>query len=377
MADKENCLRITRGMKRKAAAAGLESAPQPPARKTRVALSEISNSSSILGEREVEVEGKSKKKKKSRKGVKKALVLVQEEGDRVSGSKEGARDEGGAKGDDPRMCAAYVSDIYDYLKDMEIHPGKQALPDYLEKIQKDLSANMRGILVDWLVEVSEEYKLLPDTLHLAVSYVDRYLSLHAVSRNQLQLLGVASMLIAAKYEEISPPNVDDFCYITDNTYTKQQVVKMEADVLKSLDFEMSRPTIKTFQRIFTRVIQVKLKAPNLQFEFLGYYLAELSLLDYGCVKFLPSLVAASVIFLARFTIWPMAHPWCLELQEKTGYRPSELKTCVHIVQDLQLCRSGASLVAIREKYNQHKFKCVASLSSLPEIPDSYFEDLES
>ena len=49
--------------------------------------------------------------------------------------------------------------------------------------------------------------------------------------------------------------------------------------------------------------------PNLQLEFLTYYLAELSLLDYGCVKFLPSMVAAAVVFLAKFTINPQMHPW--------------------------------------------------------------------
>lgn len=52
-----------------------------------------------------------------------------------------------------------------------------------------------------------------------------------------------------KYEEINPPHVDDFCYITDNTYTKEEVVKMEADVLKSLKFEMGNPTVKTFLRL--------------------------------------------------------------------------------------------------------------------------------
>lgn len=48
---------------------------------------------------------------------------------------------------------------------------------------------------------------------------------------------------------------------------------------------------------------------NLQLEYLGYYLAELSLLDYCCVKFLPSLVAASVVFLAKFIVRPKMHPW--------------------------------------------------------------------
>lgn len=49
--------------------------------------------------------------------------------------------------------------------------------------------------------------------------------------------------------------------------------------------------------------------PNLKLEFLSNYLAELSLLDYGCVRHLPSAVAASAVFLARFTINPDRHPW--------------------------------------------------------------------
>jgi len=69
--------------------------------------------------------------------------------------------------------------------------------DYLEKVQKLITPTMRAILVDWLVEVAEEYKLLPDTLHLSVSYVDRFLSVNPVTKSRLQLLGVSSMLIAS------------------------------------------------------------------------------------------------------------------------------------------------------------------------------------
>lgn len=129
------------------------------------------------------------------------------------------------------------------------------MPNYMEKIQTDITANMRGILVDWLVEVTEEYKLIPDTLYLAVSYIDRFLSMNCIVRKRLQLLGVVSMLIAAKYEEIRLPNVDDFCCITDYTYKKSDVVKMEADVLKSLNFVMGSPTLKTFLRKFISNVQ--------------------------------------------------------------------------------------------------------------------------
>jgi cyclin A len=56
---------------------------------------------------------------------------------------------------------------------------------------------MRSILVDWMVEVAEEYKLERETLCLAVSFVDRFLSVMAVARNKLQLVGTAAMFIAA------------------------------------------------------------------------------------------------------------------------------------------------------------------------------------
>jgi cyclin A len=77
-----------------------------------------------------------------------------------------------------------------------VDPKRRPLPDYIEKVQKDVSPNMRGILVDWLVEVAEEYKLVSETLYLTVSYVDRFLSFNVLSRQRLQLLGVSSMLLA-------------------------------------------------------------------------------------------------------------------------------------------------------------------------------------
>ena len=81
-------------------------------------------------------------------------------------------------------------------------------------VQVDLTAQMRAILVDWLVEVAEEYRLLPETLYLAVALVDRSLSSRVESRGRLQLLGCAAMLVAAKYEEIYAPAVNEFVYIS-------------------------------------------------------------------------------------------------------------------------------------------------------------------
>jgi len=81
--------------------------------------------------------------------------------------------------------------------------------------QNDINEKMRSILVDWLVEVHVKFKLLPETLFLTVNLIDRYLEAKKVLRQKLQLVGVTSMLIASKYEEIYAPEVKDFVYITD------------------------------------------------------------------------------------------------------------------------------------------------------------------
>eukprot|EP00268_Persea_americana_P001769 TRINITY_DN10536_c0_g1_i4.p1 TRINITY_DN10536_c0_g1~~TRINITY_DN10536_c0_g1_i4.p1 ORF type:complete len:353 (-),score=64.49 TRINITY_DN10536_c0_g1_i4:423-1481(-) len=278
--------------------------------------------------------------------------------------------------DDPQMCAHYASDIFTYLRSMEMEAKRRPMPKYIEDVQKDITTNMRAVLVDWLVEVAEEYKLVPDTLYLTVSHIDRYLSHCNIKRHRLQLLGVSCMLIASKYEEISPPHVEDFCYITDNTYTREEVMDMEADVLKFLKFEIGNPTIRTFLRRFVHAAQGGTKGENLQLEFLCNYLAELSLLDYGCVQFLPSEVAASVVFLSRFTISPKMHPWSISLQHHTGYAPAQLEKCIHAIHELQTSKRAGNVMAIREKYKVNKFKAVAALSPPSEIPASYFEDVK-
>ena len=102
-------------------------------------------------------------------------------------------------------------------------------PGYMKK-QSDINHSMRSILVDWLVEVAEEYKLLPQTLYLTINYIDRFLSVMSVLRGKLQLVGTACMLVASKFEEIYPPEVTEFVYITDDTYSAKQVDKINSQL---------------------------------------------------------------------------------------------------------------------------------------------------
>ncbi|KAG9146500.1 hypothetical protein Leryth_011784 [Lithospermum erythrorhizon] len=266
-----------------------------------------------------------------------------------------------SKHKDPLMCSLYAPDIYHHLKAMEI--GRRPSADYMEKMQKDITQGMRGILIDWLVEVVEEYRLDPDTLYLTVNLIDRFLSCNYVEKQKLQLLGVTCMLIASKYEEICAPRVEEFCFITDNTYSKEEVVKMESHVLKILGFHLSIPTTKKFLRRYIQAAQVSYKVPSIELEFLANYLAELSLLEFSFLKFLPSLIAASAVFLARWTLDQSDNPWNHTLEHYTSYKSSELKMAVLALKHLQLNTNVCTLCAIREKYKQPKFKSVANLSA--------------
>ncbi|XP_048227403.1 cyclin-A1-1 isoform X2 [Ricinus communis] len=274
--------------------------------------------------------------------------------------------------EDPQLCATMACDIYKHLRASETK--KRPSTDFMERIQKDINSSMRAILIDWLVEVAEEYRLVPDTLYLTVNYIDRYLSGNVMNRQKLQLLGVACMMIASKYEEICAPQVEEFCYITDNTYFKDEVLEMESAVLNYLKFEMTAPTAKCFLRRFVRAAQGVNEVPSMQLECLANYITELSLLEYTMLGYVPSLIAASAIFLAKYILLPSRRPWNSTLKHYTLYQPSDLSDCV---KDLhRLCCNGhnSTLPAIREKYSQHKYKFVAKKYCPPSIPQEFFHD---
>ncbi|EOA40295.1 hypothetical protein CARUB_v10009020mg [Capsella rubella] len=273
---------------------------------------------------------------------------------------------------DPQLCATFACDIYKHLRASEAK--KRPAVDFMEKVQKDVNSSMRGILVDWLVEVSEEYRLVPETLYLTVNYIDRYLSGNVISRQKLQLLGVACMMIAAKYEEICAPQVEEFCYITDNTYLKDEVLDMESEVLNYLKFEMTAPTTKCFLRRFVRAAHGIHEAPLMQLECMANYIAELSLLEYTMLSHSPSLVAASAIFLAKYILDPTRRPWNPTLQHYTQYKASELRGCVKDLQRLCSTSHGSTLPAVREKYSQHKYKFVAKKFCPSIIPQEFFNN---
>ncbi|XP_076227714.1 cyclin A isoform X2 [Nomia melanderi] len=246
----------------------------------------------------------------------------------------------------------YRADIYNYLRVAETQHRPK--PGYMKK-QPDITYSMRSILVDWLVEVAEEYRLQTETLYLAVSYIDRFLSYMSVVRTKLQLVGTAAMFIAAKYEEIYPPDITEFVYITDDTYTKKQVLRMEHLILRVLSFDLTVPTPLTFlmEYCISSNLSEKIK-------FLAMYLCELSMLEGDpYLQFLPSHLAASALALARHTL--QEEMWPHEIELTTGYSLKNLKECI-IFLNRTFCNAlNIQQQAIQDKYKSNKYGHVALL----------------
>lgn len=229
---------------------------------------------------------------------------------------------------------------------------------------------MRGILVDWLVEVAQEYRLTSDTLHLTVNMLDRFLSLEPVAREELQLAGIACMWAASKFEEIYAPTARNFCYITDNTYDQQQLVDMEAKVLAVLQFRLASPTAKTFQR---RYLQAA--AADEQLHYLSAFLLELTLMDEGMLAFLPSQLAAASVYLAHAMLG--RKPWDATLAHYSRYKEYEVQPVAREIAFLHArLLSEGSFHAIREKYSSDKLLNVAEIPSCHKLVQQHHRAAE-
>ncbi|XP_037720768.1 G2/mitotic-specific cyclin-A [Drosophila subpulchrella] len=288
------------------------------------------------------------------------LGVIQTNDDGVIGS--GATPGGQLKELPPRNDRQRFFEVVQYQMDIlenfrESEKKHRPKPMYMRR-QKDISHNMRSILIDWLVEVSEEYKLDTETLYLSVFYLDRFLSLMAVVRSKLQLVGTAAMYIAAKYEEIYPPEVGEFVFLTDDSYTKTQVLRMEQVILKILSFDLCTPTAY----VFINTYAVLCDMPE-RLKFLTLYISELSLMEGETyLQYLPSVMSSASLALARHILG--MEMWTPQLEEITTYKLEDLKTVVLQLSHTHKTAKELNTQAMREKYNRDTYKKVAMIDSI-------------
>lgn len=122
--------------------------------------------------------------------------------------------------------------------------------------QENINESIRSTLVDWMIQIHYNFKLLPETLFLTINMIDRYMSKHQIQKREVQLIGIASLLTVTKYEEIYPPLLKDFVFISDNTYKSNEILEMEKKILFSLDFDLSLTTSYRFLERFSKIAKL-------------------------------------------------------------------------------------------------------------------------
>uniref|UniRef100_A0AAV1VP41 Cyclin N-terminal domain-containing protein n=1 Tax=Peronospora matthiolae TaxID=2874970 RepID=A0AAV1VP41_9STRA len=233
--------------------------------------------------------------------------------------------------------------------------------DYIGTVQMDINEKMRTILIDWLVEVGEEYKLDSQTFHRAVNLVDRCLKKIRINRKQFQLLGCACMMIAAKFDEVYGPNVEDFVYISDQTYTADEMLDMEAQVLSALEYRIASTTCYGFMHRYTQAGCATDKQRSLV-----SYLCDFALLYYHMVRLKPSKLVASAVYLTRVTTGEI-EAWTPTLHHVTKYNPVDIQDCVEELHRLHSIESEVvdsqrdKAKAVSEKYLADKFHQASSI----------------
>lgn len=257
----------------------------------------------------------------------------------------------------PLQAHCYVNDLRKFFFERECKflPRIQAI----KEIQTDISHRNRALLMDWIIDVMEEFTLENETLFKTVNLIDRTLSKMFIPRARLQLLGVACAHLAAKYTEDrgTSPTAEEFAEITDNSFTAWEILKMERTVLRCLDFELTFPTAHSF---LTRFL---LCGPSSKKEgALAAYLSELFLMDLNVVKYKASVVAASALCLARLLLREKDEDqeneqplWDKNMEFHTHLTLPELHECVQDmhryhckIQDMQ------HLQALNEKFSESR-----------------------
>ncbi|XP_045793223.1 G2/mitotic-specific cyclin S13-7-like [Trifolium pratense] len=260
----------------------------------------------------------------------------------------------------------YLEDIYKFYKIVE---NENRPHDYMDS-QPEINEKMRAILIDWLVDVHTKFQLSPEALYLTINIVDRFLAVKLVPRRELQLVGISAMLMASKYEEIWPPEVNDFVTLSDYAYTHEQILIMEKTILGKLEWTLTVPTPFVFLVRFIKAASMSSVSsvsgvPSDQeqeqpLENMAHFLSELGMMHYATLKYCPSMVAAAAVFAARCTL-NKSPVWNETLKMHTGYSEEQLMDCAKLLTSFHSSIGNGKLKVVYRKYSDPQRGAVAVL----------------
>ena len=214
--------------------------------------------------------------------------------------------------DDPVMVSEYVGDVCVYLKEIEVRVftsfdlrtklifftqlATMPNPDYMQD-QNEITWENRGTLIDWLLQVHAKFGLLSESLFLTVNLIDRFLGSRPISITKLQLVGLACFFIATKFEETYSPSVKEIAYLSDKQYDENEIRQAERYILRILEWDLRAPGPMNWLRRGSKADDCEVHARTI-----AKYLIEIGLVERRLIRFVPSLISATALWLARLSL---------------------------------------------------------------------------
>ena len=106
------------------------------------------------------------------------------------------------------------------------------------RIQNSLKENMRIILFDWLLDLCQKWKMKLRTFIITITFIDAVLMRCTVTKDIFQLVGLACLFIAGKFEEIYPPSLDEYLESCNNAFSREQLLQIETIILNAIQFNL-------------------------------------------------------------------------------------------------------------------------------------------
>jgi len=267
-----------------------------------------------------------------------------------------------ADSSDDLSVPEYAKEIMEKLREQE---DASKMRDFM-KIQEDVNTRMRCVLVDWLIEVHRKFKLSRPSYFLAINMVDRYLAKKSLKRTKLQLLGCTCLWIASKYHEIYAPEMDDFVYISDKAFSDEQMMGMEVEILKTLSFELTVPTVLNYAQRYAKISSHYLeKERDMKIiADLIMYCTEQCVMTYDLCQRAPSLIGAACFVYSCLSTKVFSLEMMREdgLEKVIGYSLKELVPTMKILDEAVKNAKRSKHKALYKKYCSVKHSNIGKLN---------------
>lgn len=253
----------------------------------------------------------------------------------------------------------YIDEILENLINEEKIINSEINPNYLE-YQPEINEKMRTILIDWIIDVNNGFNFKEETLYTAIYIMDSYLSKKIIQRKRLQLLGITSLFIASKLNEIYFRRISDYVFITDNTYTQDEIKHMEDDISKTLNFDFLFPSSLSFFEILSKKYGFYEDLNKYNY---GQFLMQTFLMDIRSLNFSYSLISCACCYIIMKFYKNKNYQVCYNSKfytVKNNYLSSEfnsyiIKDCAKNICSVISKFLNSNLQAIFNKYKNYKF----------------------